>query len=126
MLSLKDFIFLINKTIDTQLDTDAIIEVSNMELDSNPDNFDYDEFENQIQNVLEPLEVCLVAPILINGSLRLFENPVLYQADSYDHQEFRVTITTLHSKVYANTLHALTNPFVIKKSMRIEAKCLDS
>ena len=115
LLSLKDFIFFINEIINTQLDNEAITEVENMESQSDTNIYDFDELEDKIQSLLYPLDIWLSDSIPVNDELRLFDKPVLYKAESSNQEEYRITITTINGKSYARTLHALSNPFEIKK-----------
>lgn len=116
MLSLKDFIFTINKIIDTQLDSDVITELENTEKQSNTSSsLHLDELENQLQTILSPIDVWLNDSIPINDEIRLFDKPVLYKAESSSQEDYRITVTIVNGKSYAKTLHALANPFEIKK-----------
>lgn len=115
ILSLKDFIFNVNTIIDKQLDNEAIDEVENMETKSNSIFYDLDTLENSVQTLLSFIDIWLNDYIPINDELRLFDKPVLYKAESSNQEEYRVVITTINGKGYARILHALSNPFEIKK-----------
>lgn len=115
IMSLKEFIFSINNAMTTQLGSDAITEVENMEPQPHHNTLDLDELESTVQTLLSPLDIWIDSPIPINDDLRLFDKPVLYKAESSDQVEYRITITIIGGKSYARTLHALSNPFEIKK-----------
>ena len=64
-MSLKEFIFSINNAMTTQLGSDAITEVENMEPQPHHNTLDLDELESTVQTLLSPLDIWIDSPIPI-------------------------------------------------------------
>lgn len=121
MFSMKDFLWNINSLLDSKVSDEMIEEVTAVQIERQENKISKigsDEFFDMLQEVFDSVlfeKVFLMDKILPNDALRIFNDPIIYEAENDEGKKVRVIITRIFGGNYAKMLHGMTNAFEIKK-----------
>jgi len=121
MFSMKDFLWNINSLLASKVSDEMIEEVTAVQIERQENKINKigsDAFFDMLQEVFDSVlfeKVFLMDKILPNEALRIFNDPIIYEAENDEGKKVRVIITKIFGGNYARMLHGMTNAFEIKK-----------
>lgn len=112
------FLYHINNLLEHQLDENTISDVTtvleNRESKEIEETYIFESVQQIISQVLND-NIYLMEGIPINNAIRIFDNPLLYEAENEDAEKYRIVVTIIGSGNYAKVLHSMTNAYEIRK-----------
>lgn len=118
LMPMSYFLYQINTLLDSQLDTNTIDDVENVFENRTIRKISEEDLFEAIQGILSQVfhdEIYLIDQISINSPIRIFDRPLLYEAEDEEGKKYRIVANVLGGAAYAKALHAITNAFEIKK-----------
>ena len=112
------FLYHINNLLEHQLDENTISDVTtvleNRESKEIEETYIFESVQKIISQVLND-NIYLMESIPINNTIRIFDNPFLYEAENEDAEKYRIVVTIIGGGNYAKVLHSMTNADEIRK-----------
>lgn len=118
LLSMKNFIWQINNLLDEQLNDTILADIDSVQENKGSGLQSIDLSLELIQEVFNNFldeSIYLIDEIHQNETIRLFNNPYLFEAENEVGQEYRIIATFIGSGNYVRMLHGMSNAFEIKK-----------
>lgn len=118
LLSMKNFIYHVNLLLDDQIHENVLQDIDSVQDEKENDKIRKELSADDIQKIFNNL---IVKPIYVidkipkNESIRLFDNPDIYEAEDENGRKFRIITTIVGGGNYARVLHGMTNAFELKK-----------
>lgn len=118
LFSMKSFIYHINSLLDNQIHDTVLQDIDSVQDEKENDKI---EVSLDVENIQALFDNIILRPVYIidalpqNETIRLFDNPYIFEAEDENGQKIRIMATRVGGGNYARVLHGMTNAFELKK-----------